>query len=59
MSEYNEGHQTEQLQTLTMIQSLIEEFVVDHPAIKECDMNDVANDLSEAVADLYQVVGSI
>jgi hypothetical protein len=59
MTEYNKGHQTECLQTLTIVQDIIETNLAGHPAIIKTMNKQKVEYLQEIIADIYQEVGEL
>jgi hypothetical protein len=59
MNEFNEGHIVEGCDRLHVIQSNIDQFLVDHPAIVRAGCNDKIKKALELLSEAYQEVGAL
>lgn len=59
LSRFNDGHITEALQTLWICMGIIDEHLLNHPAIIKVNQQDNMNIIFERINEAYQVVGGI
>lgn len=58
-TQIDKMHHHEALHTSFIIQSMISEFLCDHPAVQSCEKRSVlAAKAMNAVGELYQLIGS-
>ena len=57
--EFNNGHIIEGLDRVNTIQTMIEELLKDHPAIKKADCGNAVDEVQSALYDIYKTVGCL
>lgn len=57
--EYNEGHLIEGFDRTHIIQTMIDDFLVDHPSIVRAELNDKAKQASQLIFEIYQGLATL